>query len=300
MNITSSRSLTPAGPAVARATSEAKPQEDAPKEYELKTDMYDVADRYNDTRGAANVITGFAMGAVTGAIDGVVKAPFVAYEIAENLIQAETIGPNLKVLGTLAAPLGGALSAIASPVVAAFRDAGAMHRAGSRDYNQPLTKDGSVGYAATKFSPENKGLSSEIMARLEELGAEKLKDGEKPYDVPILSPIFSIVGGVVSGAISGVTGLVGGLAAGLLTTGKEAVGALFGSNQTIGQRVGRLAASPLHTVAIPYGLVKEGLKESVPRGFVDGWKYGPVKPVVDTAKASVKLAAGVLKEAWER
>lgn len=299
MNITSSRSLIAAQKVAPQVASEVKAKEQAPKEYELKSDMYDVADRYNDSRGAANVLTGFAVGAFTGAVDGIVKAPVVAYEIIENVIQAETIGPNLKVIASLAAPLGGALSAVASPVVQAFTDAGAMRRSG-RDFDGPLTGNGSNGYADKKFDKETQGFSSDLIQQLEKFGAKKLEEGEKPYDVPILSPIFSVVGGVVSGAISGVTGLLGGFAAGLLTTGKEAAGALFGSGQTIGQRAGRLAASPLHAVAIPYGLVKEGLKESVPRGFVDGWKHGPVKPVVDTAKASVQLAAGVLKEAWER
>jgi hypothetical protein len=221
------------------------------------------------------------------------------WEIAENVVQAETIGPNLKVLGVLGAIPGGALSAIASPVVQAFKDAGAMGGS-SRVENSPLKGNGSNGYADKKFSGENPSFSSGIMKDLEEFGDKKLRDGEKPYDVPVLSPVFSVIGGVVSGAISGITGLVGGLAAGLLTTTKEIGGAVFGSNQTFGERVGRAATAPLHSVAIPYGLVKEGLKESVPRGFVDGWKHGPVKPVVDTARASTKLAAGVLKEAWER
>lgn len=299
MNITSSRSLQAAKPQQQQALAKAEGQQEKPVEYEIKQDMYDVADRYSDSRDAANSITGFAVGAVSGALDGVLKAPLVAYEIAENVIQAETIGPNLKVLGTLAAPIGGALSAVASPFVQAFKDAGAMGRSGY-DPNSPLSTNGSNGYANKKFSDENPSFSSGIMQDLEAFGARKLGEGQKPYDVPILSPIFSVIGGVVSGAISGVTGLVGGLAAGLLTTTKEIGGAVFGSNQTIGQRAGRLAASPLHTLAIPYGLVKEGVLESVPRGFVDGWKHGPIKPVVDTANASVKLAAGVLKEAWER
>ena len=261
--------------------------------------MYDVADRYSSSRSVANGVTGFAVGAVTGLIDGAIKAPAVAWEIAENCIQAETIGPNLKVLGTLAAVPGGALSAVASPFVQAFKDGSAMAKAG---YNpdKPLENNGSNGYAAKKFSGDNNSFSSGIMSDLEEFGSRKLSEGEKPYDVPILSPIFSVVGGVVSGAISASTGLVGGLAAGLLTTVKEIGGAVFGADQSFGKRVGRAATAPLHSVAIPYGLVKEGLKESVPRGFVDGWKHGPIKPVVDTAKASTKLAAGVLKEAWER
>ena len=299
MNITSSRSLQSVKTQAQQPQNPGQGQGEKPVEYAIKQDMYDVADRFSDSRDFANSVTGFAVGAVSGALDGVVKAPFVAWEIAENVIQAETIGPNLKVLGTIAAPIGGALSAIASPVVQAFRDAGAMGRSGY-DENSPLSVNGSNGYADKKFSAESPSFSSGIMKDLEAFGDKKLEDGEKPYDVPILSPIFSVVGGVVSGAISGVTGLVGGLAAGLLTTTKEIGGAIFGSNQTIGKRVGRMAAAPLHSVAIPYGLVKEGLKESVPRGFVDGWKHGPIKPVVDTAKASAKLAAGVLKEAWER
>jgi hypothetical protein len=298
MNISKNHSLKVAQAPAPQAQAEKPPQEKAP-ETEIKQDMYDVADRYNDSRRFANGATGLVLGAATGAISGVVRAPQVAYEFAENMIQAETIGPNLKVLATLAAVPVGALSAVASPFVQAFRDSSMVSDV-HYDQAGPLKQDAMAGYIDKKFSTENPSFSKGIVQDLEEFGAKKLDEGEKPYDVPILSPFFSVAGGVISGAISGVVGLVGGLAAGMLTTGKEAVGAVFGKNQTIGKRVGRLATSPLHTVAIPYGLVKEGLKESVPRGFVDGWKHGPVKPVVDTAKASVKLAAGVLTEAWER
>lgn len=299
MNITQNHSFSAAKTAANRAPAEAKAQQKAPVEYEIKQDMYDVADRYNDSRRAANGIAAFSFGAVSGAVDGLVKAPLVAYEIAENVIQAETIGPNLKVLGTLAALPGAALSAVVSPFVQAFKDSRMVSNA---HYEQagPLKSDASAAYIEKKFSAENPSFSSGIIQDLEDFGAKKLGEGEKPTDVPILSPVFSVIGGVVSGAISGIAGLVGGLAAGLLTTTKEAGGAIFGGDQTLKQRVGRLATAPLHTVAIPYGLVKEGLKESVPRGFVDGWNHGPIKPVIDTAKASAKLTAGVLKEAWER
>ena len=298
MNITKNHSVGAPKAAAPRAQAEKPPEEKAP-EYQIKQDMYDVADRYNDSRRFANGATGLVLGAVSGAVSGIVRSPQVAYEFAENVIQAETIGPNLKVLGTIAAIPAGALSAVASPFVQAFRDAGMVSDV---HYEQkgPLKQDAMAGYIDKKFSAENPSFSKQIVQDLEEFGAKKLGEGEKPYDVPILSPLFSVAGGVVSGVISGVVGLTAGLAAGLLTTTKEAAGAVFGKDQTIGKRIGRLATSPLHTVAIPYGLVKEGLKESVPRGFVDGWKHGPIKPVVDTGKASVKLAAGVLKEAWER
>lgn len=298
MNISKNHSLIAAKTAAPRAQAETPPQEKAP-ESEIKQDMYDVADRYNDSRRFANGATGFVLGAATGALDGIVRSPQVAYEFAENMIQAETIGPNLKVLATLAAVPVGALSAVASPFVQAFRDSGMVSDV---HYEQkgPLKTDAMAGYTEKKFSGEHPSFSKGIVKDLEEFGAKKLEQGEKPYDVPILSPLFSVAGGVISGAISGVVGLTAGLAAGLLTTTKEAAGAVFGKDQTIGKRIGRLATAPLHTIAVPYGLVKEGLKESVPRGFVDGWKHGPVKPVVDTAKASVKLAAGVMKEAWER
>lgn len=299
MTISPTASMVTASPA---QKSQAAPTPEAPKiEYQIKQDQYDRADRYEDSRKFGNTVAGFTTGAVTETLDAAIKSPKLAWEVAENLWQAETIGPNLKILGTLAAIPGAAVSIAAAPFYGGYKGASQMNDA-AKGSDNILPKDGSAEYTANKFSGanESRSMSSYFMAELEELGSKKLEPGEKPHDVPILSPVFSIVGGVVSAGISGIVGLVAGTAAGLLTTTKEIGGAIFGKNQTVGQRVGRLAASPLHTVAIPYALVKEGMGEAIPRGFSDGWKHGPFKPVIDTTKASAQLAGSVFKEAWER
>ena len=271
------------------------------KEFQVKEEKHDIADRFNESRDFGNSVAGVATGFARGAVDGAVKALPVTAEIVENLWQAETVGINLKVLGTLAAPIGGALSAIASPLVGAYEGSRDMGNAGPGKQDS-LNVDKSAAYTDMTFNGEQKSFSSELMSNLEELGDQKLREGQKPYDVPILSPAFAVIGGVVSGGISGVVGLVAGLGAGLLTTSKEIAGAVnpFGESQSIGERAGRIAAAPLFTATMPYGLVKEGLIESVPRGLSDGWKHGPLKPVSDTIKSSVTLAGSVLSEAWER
>lgn len=272
------------------------------KSYQVKNEQADRADRYEGSRKFGNGVAGLVTGATLETFDAAIKSPKLAWEVVENLWQAETIGPNLKVLGTLAAVPGAALSVVAAPFYGAFMGATLALESGRAGENV-LPKDAAAEYTYRRFesgSEDSMSMSTRFQQGLEELGSRKLEPGEKPRDVPLLSPIFSVVGGVVSAGISGVVGLVAGTAAGLLTTAKEVVGGVFGKDQSLGKRVGRIAAAPLHTVAIPYGLVKEGLKESVPRGFADGWKHGPVKPVVDTAKASATLAGTVLKEAWER
>jgi hypothetical protein len=270
---------------------------DAPKkEYRVKQEVDHVADRFEDSRELGNGVAGLVTGAATETFVSTVRSPRLAWEIAENLWQAETLGPNIKVLGTLAAIPGAALNVAISPFYGGFKGARLAGRA-SRETEDVLPKDAAPQYTDKRFNgtgDDSKSLTAQWIDNLEELGDKKLEPGEKKFDVPILSPVFSLVGGVVSGGISGVVGLVAGLGAGMLTTAKEAwAGVSTG-------KVGRVLAAPLHTVAIPYGLVKEGLKESVPRGFVDGWKHGPVKPLVDTTRASVALAGSVLKEAWER
>ena len=276
--------------------------ESSAKTYKVKQEQRQRADRFESSREFGNGAAGVVTGATLETFDAAIKSPKLAWEIAENMWQAETIGPNLKVLGTLAALPGAALSIAAAPFYGAFKG-GNLAMQASQATENVLPKDAAAEYTNIRFNgdtEDSKSMSSRFQESLEELGAKKLQPGEKPYDIPILSPVFSLVGGAVSAGISGVVGLVAGAAAGLLTTGKEIAGGLFGADQTVGKRIGRIAASPLHTLAIPYGLVKEGLKESVPRGFADGWKHGPLKPIVDTAKASATLAGSVLKEAWER
>jgi len=278
------------------------------KELEVKPDLDNIADRYNGSRVTGNYISGMTLGAAKETIATAVQSPRLAWEIAENLWQAETIGPNLKILGTLAAIPAAALSIPAGPFYGAFKGfttvSDAMRqRPEGRD---PLRPDTSAAFAQSVFPGdglENTGpttMTGQLCQSLERLGEAKLAEGEKPVDVPLLSPAFAVVGGVVSGVISGCAGLVAGLVAGTITCAKEMAGAVTQDGLSVGGRIGKFVAAPLNVVAMPLALAWNGVKEALPRGLVDGWKHGPIKPVVDTAKASAGLAVGVVKEAWER
>lgn len=279
------------------------------KELEVRPELENIADRYNGSRVAGNYLSAMTLGAVKEAFTSTVQSPRLAWEIVENLWQAETIGPNLKILGTLAAVPAAALSIPAGPFYGAFKGITTTYQAMRQDRPEgrdPLKPDTSPQFGQSVFpsgdSPESgepSTMTGQLCQSLENLGEAKLAEGEKPHDVPLLSPAFSVVGGVLSGAISGVVGLVAGLVAGTITCGKEMKGA-FQGEKTFGERVGQFCFAPLNVVAMPLALAWNGMKEATPRGFVDGWRHGPIKPVVDTAKASAGITAAVIKEAWER
>ena len=278
------------------------------KDMEVKPDLENIADRYNGSRVTGNYVSGMTLGALEEAVCSTVQSPRLAWEIVENVWQAETLGPNLKILSTLAALPAAALSIPAGPFYGIYKGFTAVNEAmHNRPYGQdPLKPDTSPAFAHSVFSagdgPEDAGpttMTGHLCQSLEELGEAKLAEGEKPHDVPLLSPAFSVVGGVVSGAISGVVGLVAGLVAGSITCGKE-MGGAFTGDKPFGSRVGQFLAAPLNVVAMPLALAWNGVKEAAPRGFVDGWKHGPIKPVVDTVKASAGISVAVIKEAWER
>lgn len=280
------------------------PQTKAPaKEYRPKDEQEHITDRYNVSRTTANIISGAMVRGATETASSVLQSPVLAAEIVENLWQAETIGPNLKILGTLAALPAAALSIPVAPfygaVVGGIAGAEARKESGLRqDANTNVAS--SLFINKTDEHSETGSMSGKLIQSLEKLGAEKLEVGEKPFDIPLLTPLFSVTGGLVSGAISGVVGLVAGLVAGAVTTGKEMVGAFTGSDKSMGERVGQFVAAPLHTVVMGPALAWSGIKEATPRGFKDGWNHGPFKPVIDTTKASVALASDAIQKAWER
>ncbi len=277
-------------------------QESEPKpELRIKSDQYDRADRYNDSRAFGNYTSAALTGAAIETVDATVKSLPLAGSIVKNLWKAETIGPNLKVLGTLAALPGAGLSIVAAPFAGAGKGASAARKSMRAD-SEPLTKDTSNQVTELRFpkGEPSQSMSSKFMRELNEFGNKKLEDGEKPFDVPILSPIFSLAGGVVSGVISGVAGAVVGLTAGTLTGVKEFGRSVMDTEKSVGERAIRATISVFTPVVMGGSLAWSGMKESVPRGFVDGWNSGPVKPIVDTVKSTGVIAGAVFKEAWER
>lgn len=285
---------------VAPARAEAKP---AKKELEVKPELDNIADRYNGSRSLGNRVSGMILGATQETVATLAQSPRLAWEIAENAWQCDTVGPNIKILSTLAAIPGALLSIPAAPFYGAVKGYSAS-KSGEREEGPGLlTKDSSNSFAREVFTVksdnEARTMSGGFIQGLEEWGDAKLAEGEKPRDIPLLSPVFSVTGGVVSGAISGVVGLVAGLVAGAITAGKDIGDAFTAEDKGFGARVSQAVLSPINLVAGP-ALAWAGLKRSVPQGFVDGWDHGPFKPVIDTTKASVALGGAAIKQAWER
>lgn len=285
----------------ALATAPAPPPPEK-KEMEVKPEAESVADVYDASRSFGNYVSGLVLGAATETVSSAVQSPRLAWEIAENLWQAETIGPNLKTLGTLAAMPAAGLSVVVAPFYGAFKgmSAAADHR---RDGDTPLKQDASTAVArdltSTSADGEPVTMTGKLVRDLEKMGARKLEPGEKPVDVPLLSPVFALTGGAVSGAIGGSVGLVAGLVAGTITGAKDISEALTSKELSIEARLGKILTSPLNLMVGPV-LAWKSVKEAVPRGLSDGWKHGVFKPIADTVAISTSLGKSVIKEAWEK
>ena len=125
-----------------------------------------------------------------------------------NLWKAETIGPNLKIIGSLLlAPAVALAAAVALPVsvgVGIYKGAGAV------DSDKP--REFTVGAAAARgYNETREGLQSaatSVKKGLEEMGSEKLEPGKKPIDIPLIKTAKTLAVGVASVALGGVTGAV--------------------------------------------------------------------------------------------
>lgn len=275
------------------------------KELVVKPELDTIADRFNVSRSVGDYVSSTLLGAAKESIATVAQSPILAGSIIKNLWKAETIGPNLKVIGTLAAVPGAALSLVGGPFYGAYKGISAVHdshRKADRE-GAVLTNKATGDYAASVFNkPENneaRTMTGGFIKDLKEFGNRKLGEGEKPTDVPLLSPLFAVAGSAVSGTIGGVAGLVIGLTAGSITMVKEMGGAFTDENKSVGARIEKFVASPLNLVVGP-ALGWKGLKEGVVRGASDGWEHGPVRPVVDSIKIAVGPGANVIKEAWNK
>lgn len=285
--------------ALPRSESKAPPK----KELTVKPELENIADRYNGSRAFANRVSGMLVGAVQETGASILQSPRLAWEIAENAWQAETVGPNIKILSTLGAIPGALVSIPVAPFWGAVKGYAAASR-GEREEEGPrlLTRDASNSIARQVFSvksDEPRTMSGSFIQGLEEWGDRKLEEGEKRYDIPLLSPVFAVTGGIVSGVVSGVVGLVAGLVAGTITAGKDIGGAFTDEGKSFGQRASQALLSPINLAAGP-ALAWNSLKRSVPQGLVTGWESGPFKPVIETTKVSAALAGAVIKEAWEK
>lgn len=274
----------------------------APRERMIKPEKHEVADTYSGSRRLGNYVSGMITGAAVETATATAQSPLLVASAVKNLWKAETIGPNLKTIGMLAALPGTALTVAVSPLVGAVRGVikARDHRYEGHD---PLAQDTSVQLARELTVPNSPGepvtFAGSVLKGLDEFGNRKLGEGQKPFDVPLLSPAFAVAGGALSGVIGGAVGLVAGTVAGSIAGGKDIVAAFTAPDLTMGQRAGKVAAAPFNLVVGPV-LAWKSVKEAVPRGLSDGWKHGVYRPVADTVRISGTLGMSVIREAWEK
>ena len=125
-----------------------------------------------------------------------------------NLWKAETIGPNLKVIGSIvAAPALVAVAALALPVSVV---AGVAHGVHEVDSSKP--REFTVGAAGVQGYAKTRGhwveAEKDWQDGLARMGNEKLGPGEKPVDIPLIKTGKTLAVGAASAALGGVTGVV--------------------------------------------------------------------------------------------
>ncbi len=206
--------------------------------------------------GLAGAFSGTA-GYVTGGLPETFK---VTGSMLKNIVKTEKYGPVLK---TVAATAGVAASlvggVIAAPVSLIW---GAVEGTGPIDHKVP--RQFTVGEGAKEAYSDVKGgltkFGSGIREELEELGNYKLKEGERPIEIPLIRAAKTIVMGAVGAVVGGVVGLATAAAATVTETAKG-IGAAFTDDRlNIGEKVFSGAASVIGGAAhgVSYG-VRSGL-----------------------------------------
>ena len=126
----------------------------------------------------------------------------------KNFLKTETIGPNLKIIGSvLALPVAGAATVLGLPVSLCV---GMYQGADEVDSSKP--RQFTIGQAAGEaYKVTREGWTDMAKSAIEsftEMGEAKLEPGEKPLDIPLIKTAKTLAVGAASVAIGGVAGVV--------------------------------------------------------------------------------------------
>lgn len=212
-----------------------------------------------------------------------------------NLWKAETIGPNLKIIGSaFVLPVVGVVAAIAAPVSLV---AGIVFGVGEVDSSKPreftVGEAGVQGYGKTRTGWEK--ATASLKEGLQELGNENLAPGEKPFDIPLIKTVKTIAVGVAAAAVGGVAGAVCAVVSAGRQIGGGVVKAFADKNLNI---PGKLIAAAGAVVGGAVQGATYGLASGVSilgKGFSETWKQDSIvgggKAVLTHAAQSIAAAA---------
>lgn len=235
----------------------------APAEKSTNTDnlVEQIVDKtYLSANYAASGLAGAASGTAAWVTGGLPETIKTAGSMLKNIAKTEKYGPILK---TVAATAGVAASlvggVVAAPVSLIW---GAVEGAGSVDSKVPrqFTVDKGIQEAYGDVKGGLNKFGSGIREELEELGSYKLKEGERPIEIPLIRAAKTIVMGAVGAVVGGVIGLATAAAATVTETAKG-IGAAFTDDRlNIAEKVFSGAASVVGGAAhgVSYG-VRSGL-----------------------------------------
>lgn len=212
-----------------------------------------------------------------------------------NLWKAETVGPNLKVIGSIAAaPALVAFAALAFPVSVV---AGIVH--GVREVDPSKPRELTVGAAGVQGYAKTRGhwveAESDMHRSFENLGNEKLAPGEKPIDIPLIKTGKTIAVGAASAAVGGVTGVV----CAAVSTGRQvAVGVAKAATDDSLNLPGRVVAGAGAVIGGVVQGVTFGAASALGtlgQGIHETWKKDSLveggRAAIERAAMSVKAAA---------
>jgi hypothetical protein len=143
-----------------------------------------------------------------------------------NLYSSETIGPNIKVLATVASPVLAALAVAGAGLgLVVSAGAGAVIGFSAHDKEKPreFTIDKGVGNTWNSVRKEVREGTELWVKDSQEIKDKKLAPGEDPWDIPL--PPFGRTAKTIAATVAGVAvGGVGGVATALMTTARGAWG----------------------------------------------------------------------------
>lgn len=185
-------------------------QQDTPPPPPPSTTMVDrIIDK---TYLGANFTASALSGGLAGAGAFLRSAPGAAVSTTasfyKNFWKTETIGPNLKIIGSvLALPVAGAATVLGLPVSLCV---GLYQGADEVDSSKP--RQFTIGAAAREgYNVTREGWAEMAKSAREsftEMGEAKLEPGEKPLDIPLIKTAKTLAVGVASAAVGGVAGVV--------------------------------------------------------------------------------------------
>ena len=260
----------------------------------------------DSTLAATDRVSGAISGMATGTAAYLSKMPSLAADgvkSAANLYQAKKIGPNIKVVATLASPLiAGVAVAGAGLGLVVAAGAGLVNGFSAHDADKPreFTIDEAVGKAWNKTRESVSEFGDDAIKGSQEIRDIEVKPGDKLWDIPL--PPFARTAKTAAATVAGLAmGGIGGIATAFATTATSAWAGVknavddFSASNALGA-VGAVVASPV--TGVIHGLSK--VVSTPIKAAAAAWKQDSLgaalkeggKECFDTSPSAPASAAG--------